>query len=128
MSEQGIIGRGILLDFHSWRLSQDPVPAYSPFESNSISLTQLLAVAAFQGTEIEFGDILLIRSGYIEAQNKKSDDELSVLKDAVPPSFGGVEQSEEVLRWVWENFSAVAGDQPSWECWREFSLLPSLVR
>jgi hypothetical protein len=28
-----------------------------------------------------------------------------------------VEQSEEMLRWIWENFSAVAGDQPAFEAW-----------
>lgn len=28
-----------------------------------------------------------------------------------------MEQSEEMIRWVWDNFSAVAGDQPSFEAW-----------
>lgn len=55
------------------------------------------------------------------AQNQKSDTELSALKDVLPPTFSGVEQSEEMLRWIWENFSAVAGDQPSFECWRMHS-------
>lgn len=36
---------------------------------------------------------------------------------ASPQTFSGVAQSEETLRWVWSNFSAVAGDQPSFECW-----------
>ena len=36
-----------------------------------------------------------------------------------PPGLAGVEQSEEVLEWVWNNFSAVAGDHPSFECWRK---------
>lgn len=46
-------------------------------------------------------------------------DELSALSKVVPAPFTGVEQSEEMLRWIWENFSAVAGDQPSFECWRK---------
>jgi hypothetical protein len=41
----------------------------------------------------------------------------------MPPTLGGVEQSEEMLQWIWENFAAVAGDQPSFECWRTYSLL-----
>jgi len=130
MAEQGIVGRGVLLDFHSWRLAQDPPIPFDPFQSNSIPLTHLEATAEAQGTDIKFGDILLVRSGYLSTQIQKTEDELSSLKDVMPPTFGGVEQSEEMLRWIWENFSAVAGDQPSFECWRVFPpfliLLPML--
>jgi len=34
-----------------------------------------------------------------------------------PPGLGGVEQSDEVLKFIWENFSAVASDHPSFERW-----------
>ena len=62
-AEKGIVGRGVLLDFHSWRLANNV--AYEPFKTGSISLEQLKAVAESQGTEIRFGDILLIRSGML---------------------------------------------------------------
>jgi hypothetical protein len=52
------------------------------------------------------------------AYNRKSTQELATLAAVNPPTFSGVEQSEEMLKWIWENFSAVAGDQPSFECWR----------
>lgn len=120
MAEKGIVGRGILIDFHSWRLAQSPPIPYNPFESGSIPLSQLLAIAASQGTEIKFGDILIIRSGYLAAQNAKTGEDLSALKDVNPPAFSGVEQSEEMLKWIWDSFSAVAGDQPSFECWRTY--------
>jgi hypothetical protein len=51
------------------------------------------------------------------AKARKSNFELEALHRVVPHTFGGVEQSEEMLRWIWENFSAVAGDQPAFECW-----------
>jgi len=117
MAEQGIVGRGVLLDFHSWREAQNPPIPYDAFKTGSIPLKYLKATAEAQGTEIKFGDILLIRSGYMASHNKKSAEELSALKDVLPPKFSGVEQSEDMLRWIWENFSAVAGDQPSFECW-----------
>jgi hypothetical protein len=63
MEKQGIVGRGILLDFHSWRLAQNPPIPYDPFKRDSITLEQLQAVIAAQGTVVKFGDILLIRSG-----------------------------------------------------------------
>lgn len=47
----------------------------------------------------------------------KNPEELSRLQDVYPPNFGGVEQTDDMLRWIWENFSAVAGDQPAFEQW-----------
>jgi len=76
MAEQGIVGRGILLDYHSWALSQSPPILHDAFTSHSIPLSHLLAVAASQGTEIKFGDILIVRSGYTVAQHEKTDEEL----------------------------------------------------
>jgi hypothetical protein len=151
MAKNGIVGRGVLLDFHSWRLAQEPPIPYNAFESGSITLKQLLAVAESQGTEIRFGDILFIRSGtlsppvtpsfppiifefqetndkrklgYTAALNELGDEELSKYKDVLPPRFSGVEQSEEMVEWIWNHFSAVAGDQPSFECWRMSPLHP----
>jgi hypothetical protein len=140
IAEEGIVGRGVLLDFHSWRLAQDPPINYDPFKGDSIPLRYLKATAEAQGTEIKFGDILMIRSGtwssfrcrrnvdidkqtgFLAAQNDKGEDELSEVKNSLPHTFAGVEQSEEMLRWIWENFSAVSGDQPSFERWRKSSV------
>ncbi|KAI4206827.1 MAG: hypothetical protein LQ346_000889 [Caloplaca aetnensis] len=60
-AKKGIVGRGILLDFHSWRLANSV--AYNPFETGSISLENLQAVLKTQGTKVQFGDVLFIRSG-----------------------------------------------------------------
>ncbi|KAF1812964.1 hypothetical protein P152DRAFT_458138 [Eremomyces bilateralis CBS 781.70] len=115
-AEKGIVGRGVLLDFHSWRLENNV--EYNPFERGNITLDQLKKVAEAQGVEIKFGDILIIRSGYMASYNKLSTDEVKQLAARPsPPTFSGVQQSEEVLEWIWNHFSAVAGDQPSFECW-----------
>lgn len=47
----------------------------------------------------------------------KTPSEIWAHQDVVPPRFGGVAQDERILRWIWTNFAAVAGDQPSFECW-----------
>lgn len=60
-SEKGIVGRGVLIDYHTWRLKNN-IP-YDPFKSDSIPLEHLKAVLQSQGTELKFGDILIIRSG-----------------------------------------------------------------
>jgi hypothetical protein len=61
MAEHGIVGRGILLDYHSWRLENN-IP-HEALKTGGIKLEHLKAVAKAQGTEIKFGDILIIRSG-----------------------------------------------------------------
>ena len=121
-SEKGIIGRGILLDYEAWREEHNH-PLKDAFKPGVISLSELKAVAEWEGVEIIFGDILIIRSGYMAQYNKRSRNDLEALSKVMPPTFLGVEQSTEMLNWIWDNFSAVAGDQPSFECWRMCSKL-----
>ena len=64
-TEKGIVGRGILVDFHSWRLEQNDsaYTNFDAFETTPIPLNDLKACLQAQGTEVKFGDILIIRSG-----------------------------------------------------------------
>ena len=114
-SKQGIVGRGVLLDYYSWGLKQGR--QMDAFKTTPITLHDLKAVAESQGVEIQFGDILMIRSGYQKAFKAKPESELKELSAVHPATFVGVEQGEHVLEWLWQNFSAVAGDQPAFEVW-----------
>ena len=134
MAEKGIVGRGVLLDYHSWRLKNRI--EYDAFKTSPIPLEHLKAVAREQGVTFKFGDILLVRSGvmpsfqallskrsdgltgFMSAFQEKSKDDIEALAQVMPPNLGGVEQTEEVLEWIWNHFSAVAGDHPSFECYR----------
>ncbi|OJD20827.1 hypothetical protein ACJ73_07837 [Blastomyces percursus] len=60
-AEKGVVGRGVLLDFHKWALANN-IPAEA-FKRTPIPLKYLQAVAESQGTEIKFGDILIIGVG-----------------------------------------------------------------
>ena len=114
-ADKGIVGRAILLDYHEWRLQQGR--EHSPFETGSIPVSDLKRVAQDQGTEIKFGDILLIRSGYMYAFNQLSRPEIEKMRAKQPLTFAGVEQSDETMQFLWENFSAAGGDHPSFEAW-----------
>lgn len=120
MQKKGIVGRGILIDYHTYR-GTHPSPStlapYDPFSRTPISLAELQACLAAQGTEIRFGDILFTRTGFTAAHATLSDSRLAALQQQNPHTFGGLEQSDAALRWIWDNFAAVAGDQPSFECW-----------
>ncbi|EKJ75878.1 hypothetical protein FPSE_04058 [Fusarium pseudograminearum CS3096] len=112
----GIVGRGVLLDYASWA-DKNNVPL-TPFETKSITVTTLKEVAQSQGTTIQQGDILFIRTGWVRAYEKLSDDECKTLADYKVPPAHGIESSEETLRWLWDQgFAAVVGDQPSMEAW-----------
>lgn len=112
----GIVGRGVLLDYHSWAEAHGiSNPA---FASTSIQLADLLQVAESQNVTFRQGDILFVRSGYLNAFDAASPEEAQALTtEKVPPSIG-VESCEETLRWIWDRgFAAVAGDMPAWEAW-----------
>jgi Putative cyclase len=111
------VGRGVLVDYQTWREANNV--EYDCFSDQAIPLAHLKATLESQGTQLQFGDILMIRSGYTETFNKTSTAEILERTNTTPPKLAGVEQSEEVLEWIWDNFSAVAGDHPSFERWRE---------
>ncbi|KAL9056361.1 MAG: hypothetical protein Q9162_002952 [Coniocarpon cinnabarinum] len=121
-SEKGVVGRGVLLDWASWREKYRPDLEFEPFTGKTkITLDQLQEVARIQGTSIRFGDILFIRSGYLKAYAQTPADVIKPLTTAFPPSFVGVKQSEEIAEWLWSNFAAVAGDQPAFEAFRQYN-------
>lgn len=69
-AEQGIVGRGILVDLARWREKQsDPaVRNFDCFQTSPIPLAHLQACLQDQGTEVKFGDILFIRTGKSQPQ------------------------------------------------------------
>ncbi|KAH8762363.1 hypothetical protein BGZ57DRAFT_943859 [Hyaloscypha finlandica] len=118
VSNHGIVGRGVLLDYYSWcRQTGKP---YDPFTSHAIQLEDLLAVAKAQNVKFQIGDILLIRSGYTAAyyEYEKSDPKKLDEAGSLHPTLAGVAQTEEMKSWLHDSyFAAVAGDAPAWECW-----------
>lgn len=112
----GVVGRGVLLDYASWAEKNNI--SVNHFSPHAITVATLNEIAASQGTELRKGDILFIRSGWVQAYSKLSDKEASALADIPVPPAVGIESSEETLRWLWSTgFSALAGDHPSMEAW-----------
>jgi hypothetical protein len=118
---KGIVGRGILIDVARWLAlpaQHAEAASYDPLRRTPLGLTQLKQVLAAQGTEPRFGDVLIVRTGYgpaLAAARARGDG----AQDIMARGMVGVDANEEVARWIWENFSAVAGDQPAFECGRE---------
>ncbi|KAK1760890.1 hypothetical protein QBC47DRAFT_16926 [Echria macrotheca] len=121
-AKKGIVGRAVLVDYHTYRLSlstsSSPSDLPNPFQTTPITHADLLACLASQNnTPLKFGDILLIRSGFTAAYNTQPSQKLEEYASVVPHHFIGLEQSLDNLRLIWEHCAAVAGDMPTLECW-----------
>ncbi|KAL1706307.1 hypothetical protein EV121DRAFT_289636 [Schizophyllum commune] len=116
-AEHGICGRGVLLDLvRFYTEGGKPLP-YDPWTAHPIPVADLEACAKKQGVTFREGDILLLRVGFIKKWNESSLDALDALSKR-EETFAGIEQSEEMKRFLWNNhFAAIASDQPSLERW-----------
>jgi hypothetical protein len=120
-AKKGIVGRGVLIDYWTW--SQKHAP-YNPLETYSIPLTNLKKCIDQQNLQFQSGDILFIRSGFVTIYSTLDIPTRQKLAAVNPTPAAGVEQSEQMLEWIWNNqFSAVAGDAPAFEAWRIYPLV-----
>ncbi|KAF2101988.1 hypothetical protein NA57DRAFT_73428 [Rhizodiscina lignyota] len=112
-AKQGVAGRGILIDYHAW--AQKNNVEYDRVSQYAIPLDHVKTIIKEEKLEPRTGDILIIRTGFTEGYTKL--DAAKKEEIAGRQSYPGLTASVEVLKWLWENqFSAVAGDQPGFEC------------
>ncbi|KAJ7041919.1 putative cyclase-domain-containing protein [Mycena alexandri] len=115
----GICGRGVLLDLVSYQtsLSENKTLPYDPWSSHAITVKDLESCAEAQGVKFRRGDILILRVGFIKKYYEVTQAERDALQSR-PETFAGIEQSEDMKRFLWNNhFAAIASDQPSLERW-----------
>ncbi|KAI8087868.1 putative cyclase-domain-containing protein [Gilbertella persicaria] len=109
VARRGIVGRAVLLDYGQWAMKHKS--DYHPFDRDEITVQELDQVAHAQGVVFEEGDILLLRTGWMEAYEKQH----RAWTDT-PPAAAGVLPCEDTFRWLWNHhFAAVACDNFSFE-------------
>lgn len=112
-AEHGIAGRGVLIDLdrHYRRLG-------TPLDQRSnqpIPVAMLDDAAKAQGVEIRPGDIVMLRTGWLDHYFNGIDDEerRNFYKGLCSP---GLLQSRETLAWLWDKrVSVIAADNPGVE-------------
>ncbi|KAK6385772.1 hypothetical protein LTS17_001344 [Exophiala oligosperma] len=120
---RGIAGRGVLIDYHSW--AQRNGIEYDRLSGHAITLDSVKTIIKESNIELRVGDIFIIRTGrrythlsiqgFVEAYMQL--DKESRTKYSSSHAFPGLGQSKEVAKWLWEQqFAAVAGDNPAFEC------------
>lgn len=113
----GICGRGVLLDLVRYYTKEGKPLPYDPWSTHGISVAELEAVAEAQGVKFRAGDILLLRVGFIQKYHQVTGEERDALPGR-PETFAGIEQSEDMKKFLWNNhFAAIASDQPALESW-----------
>jgi len=112
--QRGIVGRGVLLDYLSYAKAKGI--DYGLLENHEISLAELKACAAHQGTVFQPADILIVRSGWTKAYLELDQRGRKDWAVRTPPRLGGVATTKEVAEWLWATgFAAVAGDSVAFE-------------
>ncbi|OJJ80996.1 uncharacterized protein ASPGLDRAFT_38604 [Aspergillus glaucus CBS 516.65] len=122
-STHGIAGRAILLDYRHYANTNN-IP-YDPYTPHPITFADLDACAKSQGLNIcpesqggsiKPGDILMVRTGFIERYNQLTPEART--EGAKRTQFAGVAQEEAILDWLHDSyFAALVGDSPTFECW-----------
>ncbi|KAF5351475.1 hypothetical protein D9757_012874 [Collybiopsis confluens] len=90
---------------------------YDPWTTHGLTVADLQACAEKQGVKFRQGDILILRVGFIRKYQNATQEDRDALV-ARPETFAGIEQSEDMKRFLWNNhFAAIASDQPALERW-----------
>ncbi|MGF7160988.1 hypothetical protein FHS85_002619 [Rhodoligotrophos appendicifer] len=114
MAEHGIVGRGVLLDVERYLVGLGRRLDHR--NGGHFDVAVLDAVAASQGISFQPGDLLLVRTGWLNYYfNEASDaDRAALPSNLISP---GLVQSHDSLAWLWDHqFSVLAFDNAGVEC------------
>jgi hypothetical protein len=118
-ARRGIVGRGVLLDAERWFAAQgDPL---DPAATRDITPDHLRRICEAQGTELQLGDILIVRTGWIgwyETLDAERRAEVARVAVAQTMEGPGLEASEDMARFLWDTHVAgAATDTSTFEAW-----------
>ncbi|KAI0424066.1 hypothetical protein F5Y09DRAFT_325441 [Xylaria sp. FL1042] len=122
VSEKGIAGRAVLIDWYAWAQTQNKT--IDVLSSHEIPFAELLETLKHQGISLDIfrpGDIIVIRSGYLlqyETLNRAKADTLNEYYKTHKPDNIGLEPLRELLEFLWDRkIAAVCGDSRFLEVW-----------
>jgi kynurenine formamidase len=111
-AERGIVGRGVVVDVAAWAAIEGV--QLDPSARTLISAEMLDAVLAAQHSDVQPGDILLVRTGWLTWLRAQSAD--ADLGTAGTMSCVGLDPSPCTAAWLWDRrVAAVAADNVALE-------------
>lgn len=120
-ARRGIAGRGILADVARWRQSQGR--PLVPDSSDPVDASDIAATLEAQGTAVEDGDVLLVRTGWIEWYRTLDAAARKEFNERGHPCVG-LRPGRENWELLWNmHISAIGVDNPSVEVWPPAALV-----
>jgi hypothetical protein len=121
-ARKGISGRAVLVDVARWRASVGR--PLRPDIADPIDDADLHLTLSSQGVEVEPGDILLIRTGWLSWYRSLDAGKRAALAGSGVLYSCGLAPGTETARTLWDlHVAAVAADNPALEVWPPGSLL-----
>lgn len=117
-ARHGIVGRGVLLDIFKW--SSEQGKAYDPFENHQITAADIQACAKAHNITFQTGDILLVRTGWVQKYLSLSfsEKEERSKRELLEHKYAGLSASDEVKDFLHDTyFAAAASDNANFEAW-----------
>ena len=115
-ARRGIAGRAVLADIARWREANGRPLRYD--ESDAIDPSEITECLAAQGTALAEGDILLVRTGWIEWYQRQPIDVRARLGDVGELKAPGFASGEVLARTLWNlHIAAIGCDNPGVEVW-----------
>jgi hypothetical protein len=118
----GIIGRGVLIDLAEFATGGGEIQhdGYDPFSARRFTPDDIEVALAVQGAVLRPGDILCVRTGWIDrylALDAAAREALAAeLTDPMGYHCAGLAGSEEMSRFLWDSgAAAIAADNPAVE-------------
>jgi kynurenine formamidase len=111
-AEQGIVSRGVLLDVARYRGG-----SVDPLVEGTVTADDLVDVARLQGVDLRRGDVLCVRTGWVEAYGRADEatrESLAAGGVAMPSLGLSAEESMARLLWDWR-LAALVTDNPAVE-------------
>jgi kynurenine formamidase len=115
-AERGIAGRAVLADIGRWRDSVGRPLQYDA--SDPIDPSEISECLAAQGTVLQEGDVLLVRTGWIGWYEQQPASVRERLADRTQLKTPGLRPGEELARTLWNlHIAAIGADNPAVEVW-----------
>jgi kynurenine formamidase len=115
-ARRGIVGRAVLCDVGRWRAALGRPLRYD--QPDPIEPSDVVATLAAQGSPVEEGDILLLRTGWVGWYEQADAATRARLADVGSLATPGLRPGEDTARFLWNlHIAAIGADNPAVEVW-----------